>query len=111
MLLTMGCRFLLACLHIEALSRQPSRRAVRNALKNLPTSIHDTYNHMMQRVRSQAINQSLMAERVISWLLVARRPLTMLEVQHLYAMQLREDIANLPENMPREGPTPFVVPQ
>ena len=79
-------RFLLAKLHMDSLVSKSSLRAVRNALKVLPTRVNDTYDEVMARIRAQSPDDRELAENVLSWIAYARRPISLQELQHAVAV-------------------------
>ena len=79
-------RFLLAKLHMDSLASKPSLREVRNALKTLPTQVNDTYDEVMVRIRAQNPEDRGLADKVLSWIVYARRPLSLFELQHAIAV-------------------------
>lgn len=78
-------RFLLAKLHFESLTRKLSRKDVRSALKSLPKTLDDTYQQSLARIRSQAEEDVDLAETILFWVVCAHRPLTVHELQHMFA--------------------------
>ncbi|KAL9121033.1 MAG: hypothetical protein Q9187_002407 [Circinaria calcarea] len=80
--------FLLAQLHIESLSKKQTRKAVRTALESLPQRLDQTYEEAMERVLLQEEDDALLAKKVLSWISYARRPMTVLEIQHATAVEL-----------------------
>ncbi|KAH6973714.1 hypothetical protein BKA56DRAFT_676379 [Ilyonectria sp. MPI-CAGE-AT-0026] len=86
--------FLLAWLHLESLAGRVSRRDVRTALKKLPTGGLEAYGHAykgaMERIESQSVDQKQLAKRVLLWITGAKRPLTILELQHALAVEVDE---------------------
>ncbi|CAI6340736.1 unnamed protein product [Periconia digitata] len=79
--------FLLATLHFESLSRKLNRREVRSSLQTLPKTLNDTYEQALVRIRGQGEEDVELAETVVLWILCAQRTLTVLELQHMYAMK------------------------
>ncbi|KAI1276347.1 hypothetical protein F5Y07DRAFT_140399 [Xylaria sp. FL0933] len=77
--------FLLAKLHIDSLSQRITRKQVRSSLRTLPTTLDSTYANALQRVYDQAPEIVELAELVLFWVICARRQLTILELQHMYA--------------------------
>ena len=80
--------FLLARLYMDILVHLPTKRAVRKALKTLPTSVNDTYTEAWNRVRSQRSQQAELGKRILLWVLHAVRPLRMQELR--YALGVEE---------------------
>jgi hypothetical protein len=56
-------------------------------LQFLPKTLDTTYDQALLRIRSQAEEDVELAEAVLLWVLCARRTLTVLELQHMYAMR------------------------
>lgn len=96
-------RFLLAQLHFDSLIGKPSPKAIRNALEKLPkgSNVYDhAYCAAMDRIEGQAQDSEILANRVLSWVACAKRPLTSLELQHALGVEIGEpalDNENLPE--------------
>jgi hypothetical protein len=80
-------RFLLAQLHIDALSQKHTPKAVRTALQNLPEKLDRTYDEAIERIRSQNKEDVDLAQRVLSWISFALRPLTVAEIRHAISVQ------------------------
>lgn len=86
--LTLSPRFLLAPLHIEALTREPTIGHVESALQSLPRELDETYKQALTRVQNQGGNVSVLAEKILCWVVHARRVLSIVELQHALAIQL-----------------------
>ncbi|KAK2006265.1 Pkinase-domain-containing protein [Colletotrichum eremochloae] len=88
--ITEGSRgmFLLAALHLESLSRKITRRDVRSSLMTLPETLDATYMQAIARIRTQAEEDVELAETIIHWVLCARQPLSVFELQHMYALRM-----------------------
>ncbi|KAJ0274757.1 hypothetical protein COL940_009153 [Colletotrichum noveboracense] len=80
--------FLLAALNLDFLSRKLTRRNVRSSLSILPKTLDATYEQALERIRTQAEEDVELAETIILWILCARRPLDVHELQHMYAVHL-----------------------
>ncbi|KFY29750.1 hypothetical protein V493_02257 [Pseudogymnoascus sp. VKM F-4281 (FW-2241)] len=95
--------FLLAQLHLDSLIGKRSPKAVRTALKSLPSGSNaydDAYKDAMARIEGQLLDQKDLARQVLSWITGAKRPLTTSELQHALAIELDEsslDEDNLPQ--------------
>ncbi|KAF5566747.1 ankyrin repeat domain-containing protein [Fusarium phyllophilum] len=95
--------FLLAELHVGSLLGSASPKALRNALKQLPTGYDQAYRDIMARIgheKPQA--QRDLAYQALEWLTRAKRPLTLRELQHALAVEPDStenylDKENLPE--------------
>ncbi|RXW15115.1 hypothetical protein EST38_g10739 [Candolleomyces aberdarensis] len=80
-----GGMFLVASLQLEALKGSMSPRALMNALETLPTTINDLYRHTLKRIDAQSEAEVLLARSAILWLVYARVPLPMNQLQHALA--------------------------
>src|SRR5712692_3264275 len=86
-------RFLLAQLHMDSLKGKKSPKAVRNALKRLPTgseAYDNAYKDAMERIEGQRADEEELAKQVLSWITCAKRPLTTLELEHALAIETGE---------------------
>jgi ankyrin repeat protein len=105
MLLTKAdvCRFLLAQLHLDSLVGKKSPNAIYTALKKLEdqkssarksttaSEAYDiAYGEAMLRIKGQVEDARQLAEQVISWVALACRPLTTLELLHALAIEIGE---------------------
>ncbi|THZ97806.1 ankyrin [Aureobasidium pullulans] len=79
--------FLIAELHITALSQEDNVRDVREKLENLPSEIADTYIQTMARIDNQKPRQAERARQVLCWLTHACRPLQVRELQQALAVR------------------------
>lgn len=82
-----GCRFLLVRLHVDSLARLPTVGDIRQALRNLPRSLGKIYQQAITRIESQGQHLCQLARKVISWLIHAKRILSMTEIQHAVAVR------------------------
>ncbi|KAF5974131.1 ankyrin repeat domain-containing protein [Fusarium coicis] len=95
--------FLLAELHIGSLVGSASPKALRNALKQLPTGNDQAYRDIMRRIdREKTQSQRDLAYQVLEWLTRAKRALTLRELQDALAVEPDStehclDKENLPE--------------
>jgi len=89
-------RFLLAQLHVDALAQKHNRKAIRTALPNLPHALDGTYDEAMNRIHGQNKEDTELAQRVLSWLSFALRPLTVVEMKH--AISVQPDQASIDED-------------
>ncbi|CAG8976236.1 hypothetical protein HYALB_00012003 [Hymenoscyphus albidus] len=95
--------FLLAKLHLDSLSGKKSLKALRTALKNLPSgsdAYDSAYKDAMVRIEGQIADEEELAKQVLSWITCAKRPLTTTELQHALAIETGEsklDQDNLPD--------------
>jgi ankyrin repeat protein len=72
---------------MDSLAKKHNRRDIRKALESLPKELDDTYNEAMRRISNQDEEDAKLAERVLSWISYAFRPLTIIEVQHALAVE------------------------
>ncbi|GAP84015.2 putative ankyrin repeat domain-containing protein 50 [Rosellinia necatrix] len=94
--------FLLAKLHLDSLIGKRSLKAVRQALKILPSgsnALHQAYRDAMSRIESQVPDQIELAKQVLLWISCSKRPLTTSELQHALAVEVGKDEID-PENFP-----------
>ncbi|KAE8165265.1 hypothetical protein BDV40DRAFT_297588 [Aspergillus tamarii] len=95
--------FLLAQLHLDSLVGKMSPKALRNAMKRLPTgtdAVNSAYKNAMSRIKGQVADQVELAKNVLAWVVCARKRLTILQLQHALAVEIGEtylDQDNLPE--------------
>ena len=87
-------RFLLAKLHMDSLAGHSNRGAVRNALETLPAEVDATYDVAMERIGRQGEYDKKLAERVLSWITFAYRPLSLKELQTALAISASTTIIN-----------------
>jgi hypothetical protein len=86
-------RFLLAKLYLDSLEDKTSAREMKNALKELQKqsrgglveemklgALAQAYEHAMERIDGQKSGFRLLAKKVLSWIICAKRPLTTLEL-------------------------------
>jgi ankyrin repeat protein len=96
-------RFLLAQLHLDSLVGKRSPKAVYTALNKLEehrfsmrklstaSEAYDTaYDEAMSRIKGEVEDARQLAEQVISWVALACRPLTTLELLHALAIEIGE---------------------
>jgi len=84
-------RFLLAKLHIECLAEENNKRAVRRALQNLPEEVDHMHDEVMRRIENQDRKKAQGAEKALSWISYAERPLTIRELQHALATESEDE--------------------
>ncbi|THY84831.1 ankyrin [Aureobasidium pullulans] len=79
--------FLVAELHIKALSQEITLRDLREKLANLSEDITAAYEQTMDRINGQTTRQSQRARQVLCWLTHARRPLEAEELKQALAIR------------------------
>ncbi|KAM6522793.1 hypothetical protein FALCPG4_012409 [Fusarium falciforme] len=95
--------FLLAHLHLESLMYKRTAKALRTALEGLPrgsTAYDDTYERTMRRIETQFPEQAGLAKDVLQWIIWAKTPLSVSELQHALGVEPEEehlDFDNLPD--------------
>ena len=77
----------MAKLHMDSLTKQPHRKALRLALENLPPELDETYNDALARIGSQDKEDTQIAHRVLGWITHATRSLTMKQLQHALSVE------------------------
>ncbi|KAK0726047.1 hypothetical protein B0H67DRAFT_642383 [Lasiosphaeris hirsuta] len=94
--------FLLAQLQIDFVARQTNKRDVRRSLNDLPRQLDDVYEMVLRRIEEQSRDDINLAERLLLWIVCAKRPLKLLEVQHALAIDPR-DVSLNSEGIPGES--------
>lgn len=79
--------FLVAELHITALSQEDNVRDLHDKLGNLPAEVADTYSQSLARIDTQTRNQYKRAHQVLLWLAYACRPIQVRELQQALAVR------------------------
>ncbi|KAH6661741.1 hypothetical protein B0J14DRAFT_663208 [Halenospora varia] len=77
-------------LHLDLLIGKTAPRAICTALETLPTGTNTydrAYEGMMEQIEGQVEDQKRLAKQVLSWIICAKRPLIMLEIQHVLAIE------------------------
>jgi hypothetical protein len=70
---------------MDSLKSKSKRKEVRETLKCLPQKLDDTYKEAMQRIETQCEDDRKLAERVLSWIVNAFRPLFLQELRYALA--------------------------
>ncbi|KAE9368922.1 hypothetical protein N431DRAFT_318894, partial [Stipitochalara longipes BDJ] len=81
--------FLLARLHVESLASAAALtvKHVRQKLRELPTTLTDSYENAMQRIINQEEDHRRIALKTLAWVTHAFRPLSLRELQHALAVE------------------------
>ncbi|KAJ7440551.1 ankyrin repeat domain-containing protein, partial [Mycena galericulata] len=74
-------------LHIESLSEEATIKAVQEALKHLPKGLNTTYDSAMKRIEDQGDKNKQIAYSTLTWVVNAKRPLTVSEIQTALAVE------------------------
>ncbi|KAF4470808.1 Ankyrin repeat domain-containing 50 [Fusarium albosuccineum] len=94
--------FLLAQLHLDSLMAKRSPKAMKIALKRLPVGYEAydvAYDTAMERIQGQLADSQRLAKQVLSWVMCARRPLTITELRYALAVEKGEPVLD-EENVP-----------
>ena len=75
----------MAQLHLESLAKKNNKKDVRLALQRLPEKLDDTYADAITRISSQDEEDVQLAKRTLMWISCAKRPLSIIELQHALA--------------------------
>jgi hypothetical protein len=70
---------------MDSLKSKSKRKEVRETLKHLPQELDDTYKEAMERIEMQCEDDRKLAERVLSWIVYAFRPLSLQELRYALA--------------------------
>lgn len=74
---------------------------MRSSLRTLPSTLDATYSDALQRIYSQDPDAVDLAETILFWIICARRALTVVEMQHMYAThQLPQWVALEDDDLP-----------
>ena len=95
----LNIRFLLAQLHMNALTGQPTRGHIKEALRHLAKGIDGldkTYEQAMKRIEDQGSRVQELAKHILGWILHAKRPLSTVELRH--ALGVRPGTEKLDED-------------
>ncbi|KAF6782478.1 ankyrin repeat protein [Colletotrichum sojae] len=96
-------RFLLAELHLKALARKKSVKAIRTTIEKLSVGTDSyvvAYQDAMDRIQSEDRDPAELAMQALSWLACTRRTLSPAELQHALAVEIGKpelDLTNIPE--------------
>ena len=97
----------MAKLLLDSLVTKMTRKALQEAISELPKTLNDTYDDALNRINKQNEDEKELAERILSWISYAFRPLNITELRHALAVIPGED--NFDEaNMPDEEDLPSV---
>ena len=77
----------MAQLHLGSLAKKNNKKDVRLALQRLPEKLDDTYADAIKRISSQDKEDVQLAKRTLMWISCAKRPLSIIELQHALAIE------------------------
>ena len=86
-------RFRWAHCQLEALRRCPLQR-IRKVLKEIPTTLEETYERTLQGIDEEKWE---FAHRIFQFLTVSARPLRIVELAEIFAIQVDEETTGVPE--------------
>lgn len=92
-------RFLLPALHISAILQETTVARMRRALRSLPDSLDDAFAKTIERIRTSPKSHAELGMRVLMWIHLALRNLTVEELRHALAVD-RNDTELDRDNMP-----------
>ncbi|KAH9213639.1 hypothetical protein DL95DRAFT_253467, partial [Leptodontidium sp. 2 PMI_412] len=84
-----GGLFLLPALQIQFILEQTTRKGIKNALKRIPTALHDVLDEILTRIKQQPATRSQLATRALLLISHSKRPLT--EQELLQALAISAD--------------------
>ncbi|KAG8528409.1 uncharacterized protein KY384_007327 [Bacidia gigantensis] len=93
-------KFMMAKLYVKTIKDQASIGEIRRALGKLPKGYSQTYQSTMERIQEES-RAFKRATRILSWIVFAKRPLTMAELQHALATDV-DDGYQQDEEYPRD---------
>ncbi|KAI4235910.1 MAG: hypothetical protein LQ349_002852 [Xanthoria aureola] len=80
--------FLVAKLHVDALSTKGNVKTLKEALRNLPTTLDELYDEAVQRINFQNQDDKLLALKALRWVAYTYRPLSFRMLQQALAIEL-----------------------
>jgi len=95
------CRFLLVSLHIDAILGEVTIRQRRKKLEEMTqgNGLGDAYTGALARLKAQKGNKSILALKVLMWVLYSERPLRAEELCHALGVEIGSvdlDLENVP---------------
>ena len=91
----------MAKLLMDSIRTKMTRKALQVSLEELPKTLRATYDDALDRINKQNEDEKILAERILSWVSYAFRPLDVMELRHALAVTPGEDAFD-PANMPDE---------
>ena len=65
---------------MDSLASKLTIRDIKDALRSLPSTVDNTYAETMARINSQSEERVSLAQKVLSWVTCAMRPLSLMEL-------------------------------
>lgn len=72
--------FLLPRLQIQTILNEPTRRGMRDALKELPPSLNENLGQTLKRINQQPTKRAELALKTLEWIFLAKRPFSTKEL-------------------------------
>ena len=91
-LLIHSVRFLLPALHIQAILEEPTIGDREDALDKLPDKLHGAFKNTITRIRNQSQTRAAQGMMVLTWVFLAKRPLSLEELRHALAVRTEVEI-------------------
>lgn len=66
---------------------KPTLRGLKSALESLPEALDETYDQVLERIKSQDPDYATLALKTLGWIHHAFRPLKTIELQHALAVE------------------------
>lgn len=79
-------RFLVAALHVNGLSEQPSLGDFRIALDKPPEDLPQVFDSAVQRIKRRPESDRTFASHIFTWLIYAMRPMRVAEILHSFSI-------------------------
>ena len=80
---------------MQSLKSMRTRKDVRSLLQSPPLGLDALFDQAMRVISQQNPRDRALANSIISWVAFAERPLTVLEMQHLLATDLQDEVINI----------------
>ncbi|KAK6359537.1 hypothetical protein TWF696_000691 [Orbilia brochopaga] len=89
--------FLMARLHMNSVADAQNRRHLDQKLHSIPDELNDAYDSALVRIQKQPKEDVVLANRILSWILLALGPLSITELQH--ALAVAKDKGSIDQDM------------
>ena len=84
-------RSLLAAPQMDRVFATRTVKGIKSTLASMPQRIDELYRLTLERIQKQAGDDGTLAMRILSWIIHARRPLSVNELRHCLAVEYDED--------------------
>lgn len=74
-------------LQIDELCRQTNLKKLRESMKQLPSDLETYFQNAFSRIEARTNNDRQLAKKALSYIFCAKRPLTLLELQHVLSVE------------------------